>query len=92
MDLSIEYVNYVRTKNCCVCGQSAEPHHLKAVGMGRNRKKPMAEHYTVVPLCRSHHSEIHSEGVKTFSKLYGCNIWKVAALLIAEFFWNRVKN
>jgi len=84
---SLDYLDWVRGKGCCVCGQPGEPHHLKAVGMGRNRKRPMAEHYTVVPLCRVHHTQIHQEGQSSL----GLDVWKVSALLVAEYFWNNDK-
>lgn len=86
--ICLKYLSFAREKPCCVCGGQAEPHHLKAVGMGRNRKKPMPEHYTVVPLCREHHTRVHSMGMDEFQKRFRVVLWKVAALLVAEYFWD----
>tara|TARA_R100000808_G_scaffold24903_2_gene59203 strand:- start:5382 stop:5627 length:246 start_codon:yes stop_codon:yes gene_type:complete len=54
-----------------------EPHHLKAVGMGRNRKKEMARHYTCIPVCRPCHMDYHNIGIKDFEKKHGISVYKV---------------
>jgi len=85
VDNSLKYLDFVREQYCCVCGSPGEPHHLKAVGLGRNRKKPMKEHYTVIPVCRIHHSEYHSMGYTDWAKKHQINPWRVANLLLAEW-------
>ncbi|MFQ5445057.1 MAG: putative HNHc nuclease [Nitrospinales bacterium] len=80
MDKSLKYLDYIRSLPCAYCGQPAEPHHLKAVGMGRNRKRPMKEHLTTIPVCRQHHNEAHA------GLLVGP--WKVAMLLLVNWIWN----
>ncbi len=57
-------------KKCCICGQSADLHHVDAVGMGRNREEIVHEGMKVLPLCREHHQEIHAKGTTEFLKLY----------------------
>ena len=52
----MEYLDFIRNKPCCVCFNPApnDPHHLRAIGMGRNRNKLSEfEHIEkgVVPLC-----------------------------------------
>lgn len=57
-------------KKCVICGKRAELHHIDAVGMGRDRKEIVHEGMKVMPLCREHHSEIHTVGKKTFMEKY----------------------
>lgn len=62
-----DFLNYVRREQCLMHFKDAEPHHLDAVGMGRNRKREMIEHLTVVPLCRICHMELHTIGLGRLS-------------------------
>jgi hypothetical protein len=74
---SLLYLDYIRDKNCCVTGdRNAEPHHLKAVGMGNDRNKPMAEHFTTVPLSREMHMQVHNMGIYAFTAKYQINLWE----------------
>ena len=59
-------------KRCAVCGKKAELHHCdgSVVGMGRNRKEICHIGMKVLPLCRTHHTEIHRIGHKTFLRNY----------------------
>ncbi|UXU67445.1 putative HNHc nuclease [Staphylococcus agnetis] len=58
-------------RNCVICGK---PHsdlaHYETVGRGFNRNK--INHYDkhVLALCREHHNEQHTIGVKSFDKKY----------------------
>ncbi|EJP32295.1 PF06147 family protein [Selenomonas sp. FOBRC9] len=57
-------------KRCAVCGRKAELHHVDCVGMGRNRKEICHIGMRVLPLCRTHHTEIHKIGHETFLRRY----------------------
>lgn len=57
-------------KRCAVCGKKAEIHHVKHVGMGRNRRKIIHLGMKVLPLCRLHHTECHKIGKVDFMKKY----------------------
>ena len=57
-------------KKCPVCGKKADLHHLDAVGMGRDRTKIIHEGMEVMPLCREHHTEMHTIGKAEFFKKY----------------------
>lgn len=84
---SIKYIDYIREKPCTVCFDTpSDPDHLKSVGMGRNRKRPMMEHFTCVPLCRKHHIERHSMPLKEFEKKYQVNLWKDVVYYLMEYF------
>lgn len=70
----LAYIEWLRGKPCIVCGHTGVPHHLKAVGMGRNRKRDLPEHWTAVPLCQKHHTEVHAMGKKKFENRYNTNL------------------
>ena len=72
----LDYLRYIRSMGCAICRRDAEPHHLEAIGMGRDRKKDLKEHYSAVPLCREHHTEFHQTGHSKFQKRYNINLWK----------------
>ena len=74
----LEYLEKVRKMHCLVCGRQGEPHHLKAIGIGRKRKNEMLEHYTVIPLCRKHHTEIHTIGIEQFNLIHRIDVWREA--------------
>ena len=57
-------------KRCAVCGRKAELHHVDTVGMGRNRKEICHIGMRALPLCREHHTEIHTVGREDFLKRY----------------------
>ena len=59
-------------KRCAVCGKKAELHHCNGsvVGMGRNRKEICHIGMRALPLCREHHTEIHSIGQEDFLRRY----------------------
>ena len=83
-----DFLDYVRQENCLMHGdEKAEPHHLDAVGMGRNRKREMVEHLTVVPLCRICHMELHTIGFETFEDRHGINLWRQNSRLLGRWVW-----
>lgn len=60
-------------KKCCICGQSADLHHVERVGMGRNREEIIHEGMEVLPLCREHHTEAHTMPDEAFFKRFHLN-------------------
>lgn len=57
-------------KKCPICGKRADLHHVSAIGMGRDREEIIHEGMEVLPLCREHHTEIHTIGRDTFMAKY----------------------
>lgn len=57
-------------KKCCVCGQTAELHHVERIGAGRNRDKIYQIGMLVLPLCRKCHVACHSQPQEDFNKLH----------------------
>jgi len=74
----LEHVKCVREMRCLVCDEQGEPHHLRPIGIGRKRKNEMLEHYTVIPLCRKHHNEIHTIGIEQFNLIHRIDVWREA--------------
>ena len=60
-------------KKCPICGRKADLHHIDAVGMGRDREEIIHEGLEVLPLCREHHTEMHTIGKINFAKKYHIN-------------------
>lgn len=60
-------------KKCVICGKRADLHHVESVGMGRDRTEIIHEGMPVLPLCREHHTEIHTIGRDTFMAKYHLN-------------------
>ena len=58
------------SRKCCICGKRADLHHEDAVGAGRDREEIIHEGMLALPLCRFHHTEAHTTGVKTFRDKY----------------------
>jgi len=55
------YLDFIRRRPCCVCqyDRGCDPHHLKTRATG-------GSDYTVIPLCRFHHTQIHTWGLSKF--------------------------
>ena len=66
-------------KKCPICGKKADIHHVEAVGMGRNRDEIIHEGMEVLPLCREHHTEMHTTGMTDFCKKYHLNTHGIPA-------------
>lgn len=60
-------------KKCPICGKKADLHHVEALGMGRDRTEIIHEGLEVLPLCREHHTEVHTIGKAEFFKRYHLN-------------------
>lgn len=60
----------VAKKKCCICGLPSDLHHVNHVGMGRDREDIIHEGLEVLPLCRTHHNEVHMTGQQTFNDKY----------------------
>lgn len=67
-----DYIYYcLMSKKCCLCGKNAELHHSgERVGMGRNRNEINHIGLLAQPLCRDHHTEVHTIGQKDFNERY----------------------
>lgn len=73
-DLKHYLYSCLANRRCCVCGKSADLHHSNLdgsrVGMGRDRTQIIHEGLSVLPLCRLHHTEIHTMPEKDFLEKY----------------------
>ena len=56
-----DHLKFVTTQPCLVCGRSpSDAHHLK-FAQGRALARKVSDEFTV-PLCRTHHRELHRRG------------------------------
>ena len=66
-------LDLIRNLACLVCRNSApnDPHHIKTKGSGGSDSLT-----NLMPLCRLHHSEIHTMGLTSFAKKYiNVKVW-----------------
>jgi hypothetical protein len=57
-------------KRCCICGKLADLHHVQSVGSQGYRDKINHIGLEALPLCREHHTLLHSMGNKKFMETY----------------------
>jgi hypothetical protein len=63
-----DYLRFIRRQGCVLHNQiQAEAHHVKTVGAG-------GSDYRTVPLCRSHHVQVHRFGREWFEAKYQVNL------------------
>lgn len=73
-DIDTYLIQCIRYRRCCVCGQSAEIHHVDAIGMGHDRRHVDDSCKRIAALCRKHHTIAHQKGWERFAdsyKVYG---------------------
>lgn len=80
------------SKKCPICGKRADLHHVDAVGMGRDRTEIIHEGLEVLPLCREHHTEMHTIGKADFFQLYHINNGVIADKTICRIYGLRKKG
>jgi len=73
-----EYVKFIRSLPCLACKKpGCDPHHIKSRGAGGG------DSANLVPLCRVHHTMIHTYGRRTFEKKF-----HISLLVMAVNLWN----
>jgi hypothetical protein len=60
----------LKYRKCAVCGQTADIHHVQAIGQGRDRRIYDDSRHQKIALCREHHAEAHTIGWQTFAGKY----------------------
>lgn len=78
---SEEYVEFVRSHPCLVCRRPAESHHA----FGRRGTSLKASDFTCVPLCHTHHAEMHKIGRVPFEKFYRVDLVEIAFNLMHKY-------
>ncbi len=66
------YTRWVKSQPGACCGKQADdPHHL--IGYGQGGMGTQAHDLFVLPLCRTHHNELHADTV-AFEEKYGSQV------------------
>ena len=87
-----EYLKHVRKHPCFVCSETnVDCDHLQIRGMGGKGSRKGAHSGTIidfscVPLCRLHHTERHSLGIRRFNEKYNVDLWKEALMLLRSWY------
>ncbi len=86
LEMSLEFRNFVVSKPCVVPGCKKRPDgaHNKAVGTGGDRKKPSYRHFSIAPICRTHHQE-QEKNTLEFENKYRVNLGLYTLGLFIEF-------
>ena len=80
-----EYLDFVRSRGCIVCGGESDAHHLTT-------RAAFGSDYTCIPLCRIHHSELHQLGEKKFEERWRLrSVWWWSNRILASYV-REVKN
>ncbi|TPR12271.1 putative HNHc nuclease [Apilactobacillus timberlakei] len=78
-------VQLLKHRICYVCGKSgADIDHVDTIGSGRNRRHTNQVGYYAWSICRTHHTERHKIGVKSFAKKYQIKPVKLTRELVEE--------
>lgn len=81
-----EYKIYIVSHACLVCtNRETDGDHLVARGTGSASQND----YSLVPLCRQHHSERHQLGNAKFEIKYSVNLFKEAWRLLSSWIVRR---
>ena len=76
------YKKYILEHSCLVCSRrDVDPDHLRARGTGSASQND----YSLIPLCREHHSERHQLGNSKFEQRHSVNLWKEAWTLLSNW-------
>lgn len=79
-------------RRCCICGKSADLHHVDAVGMGNDRDEIIHIGREALPLCREHHTELHSMGNSSFMTKYHIEPVKIDEKIAKKYKLNMRKR
>lgn len=77
------HLKFVRKLPCCVnvitCDRSIHAHHVRSGAYAGTGRKP--SDFRAVPLCRSHHAELHNRGNRTFEAKYALDLTEIARMI-----------
>lgn len=79
-------------KRCCICGKPADLHHVDAIGMGNDRDEVIHVGREALPLCRVHHTELHSMGNSSFMAKYHIEPVKIDEKIAKKYKLNTRKK
>lgn len=93
---SEKYLEFVRSLPCCMkifhfkCGnvssrKKSDPHHVKS-------KKSGGSDLTCIPMCRAHHSEIHSQGIISFQAKHKIDLRDIQIDCLQKFIEEELSN
>mgnify|MGYP003127159835 CR=1 FL=1 len=80
-----EYIKYIKSKHCLVCGSTpVDPDHLEHLQMGGSNPQNTKD-YSCLPFCRIHHRERHDLGNFQFQNKHYIDLWKEAFNLLRSY-------
>lgn len=85
------YANMI-AKKCVICGKPADIHHVDAVGMGNDREAICHIGMNALPLCREHHTILHTMGNSSFMGKYHIEPIKIDEKIAKVYRLNKRKK
>ena len=88
---STEYLKWFRKQEfpCIITMQGAVPHHIVPVGMGRNKKLDLPEHWMLVPLSNEYHTQgnksVHKLGIEKFQLRHDVNLYEEGYKFLVKY-------
>lgn len=68
---SKKYLKWIREQPCVICGDMAEPHHLRSVRLGTGTGRKACDILTI-PVCREHHNQCHDTTIDPLTQAIWC--------------------
>jgi hypothetical protein len=73
------YLAFIRSLPCVACDYPVtDAHHLKTRGSG-------GSDLTAIPLCRQHHTQIHTEGTRTAMERWSLDPTSIRLALLEKY-------
>ncbi len=82
-----KYLEFIRSKPCCISGQPAEAHHESGLGDSGGMSLKCSDYFTV-PLARGYHDERDRLGVYSFWDKYNLDVKRLIIDYLSEYIQN----
>ena len=79
-----KYLEFIRSKACCLCAFPAEPHHESGLGSSGGMSLKCSDHHTV-PLCRFHHDHRDKLGFVSFWEIHNRDVKRLIIDYLSEY-------
>lgn len=81
IDRNKRYMQFIRELPCVICGKAlSDPHHSETGGMGTK-----SSDLTCIPLCRIHHTEVHTIGKYSFQQKHDIDFRDIRILCLEGY-------
>jgi hypothetical protein len=79
-----KYLDFICSKECCICGKGSEPHHESGLGDSGGMALKCSD-YFAIPLCSKCHRDRHDIGYLSFYKLFSLDVKRLIIEYLSEY-------